>query len=138
MQITTKDILIKARDLILEVGWTQKNTGRTKDGWGLSSQGLAVAYAAGNCGGVCAQGAIGLAIKLLVAPPYDISAHKYVIACYRQMASAGAPFGLVSWNDAQYRTREEVLGLFNRAIELAEGEKDGDDSGRVDRDETGS
>lgn len=99
----TKQVLEKALSLI-ERGWTQ-GTG-ARDSFGRS-----VSIDAPDAVTFCAIGAL---TKVTGANSLRVI-HNHRLLLER----AGAGTGITNWNDSTKRTKEEVIAVFKKAIELA-------------------
>lgn len=96
-----KDTLVEARSLIQDVGWTQ---------------GTYATYAEGNkVIGYCALGAL----SATHAGP-EIR-HDAIMRLSKQTVQYNGS-DIVSYNDAEGRTKEEVLAVFDQAIESVTNE----------------
>jgi hypothetical protein len=102
--MTVKNVLIEARDLIINKGWTQKVFARDEFNNRISQ------YDKSACS-YCMIGACRTAaMRHNVGPISALNALKNAI---------NHPFISV-WNDNPYRTKEEVIEAFNKAIDLCE------------------
>jgi hypothetical protein len=116
------EILKKARDLIINKGWTQGEYAR--DGgkvpvsydskWAESFCALGSLYSVIDE----AQGGIGT-IHFLA--PFQPLCSPHSSIHYLQTV-IGHDFTIVHWNDMPGRTKEQVIDAFDEAIELAESE----------------
>lgn len=107
--MTPQEVLIEARRLIAEKGWTQEVYSR--DVCGRSS--LTEEFD-GNPVCFCADGAIRRATHMHQA---RIEARAVLGKVVGARGVSG--FEVWRWNDEPGRTKEEVLAAFDRAIELA-------------------
>jgi hypothetical protein len=105
--ITAKQVLIEARDLLINVGWTQGTMCKfSKDG---------------NPQCYCSLGAIFEAMRRIVNP-YDHDRMKdIIVSLMRQVIKEKKTYSMsvVNFNDSSIRTKEEVIDAFNTAIERA-------------------
>ena len=95
--MTTKEILLKAADLIVERGHTKH------------------CYENGD-GGLCAYGAVDMAAMGRAGrrPEREDSPHRLALMAAEKLVANGA---LAVWNDAPERKPEEVVALLRRAAE---------------------
>lgn len=100
--------LKSARDLISQKGaWIQGTFARDKNGFDCEGiDPTAVCF--------CAMGAIDRAVG------ETNSFFNFAWPLYRALDNAGFHNGISEWNDAPERTQEEVVALFDKAIEIAE------------------
>ena len=98
---TIKQILIEAKAKI-EQGWCQKTDAKDKFGNFVSAD----SYAA-VCW--CSEGAIISVVGLNNQAEDTMDILRFITNC-----------GIVKWNDAPERTKEEVLELFDKAIDKAD------------------
>lgn len=94
--ITTKDVLVKAKSVILEKGWCQKT----------------LQHFNGSC---CMLGAVGIAASSLGYASKEYAARE---ALYSVLPRSD---GIVDFNDEEGRTVDEVLAKFDEAIAAADG-----------------
>jgi hypothetical protein len=104
---TILQILKNARNLLKKKGWTQGANA-------CNERGTEVGYTAENAATFCARGAVWH-----VDEGNDEAATR---ALALLSSCTISNLGLISWNDSPGRTKEEVLALFDRAIEKAEKE----------------
>jgi hypothetical protein len=100
-----RDLLIKARGLLVDKGWCQGDY--VKDG------------------ALCCLGAIGAACGGTADDPFlkrrimrTVAQSDTYHAGYCRLADAIGGDLISAWNDDNYRTKEEVLAAFDRAIAL--------------------
>lgn len=93
---SSKEILIEARALIDQYGWIQRKMV-------LFENGVTVGY--------CIVGAIDA-----------VSAHFPAIVVAQSLLRPWVGNSIIEWNDQSGRTKEEVLALFDQAIEAAHNE----------------
>lgn len=102
---TVVETLTKARTLLENYGWIQEDVGGAETGF-------------------CALGAVTEAVELCSSARYDAyyaarSALMYTV----QSSEFGCHDGVIQFNDAPGRTKEEVLNLFNQTIARLEAEQ---------------
>lgn len=97
---TVKEALIAARQLLVDVGWVQGDFSKSDS--------------AQKCIGYCAAGAL-YEITQNQAPQLTSPARQLLGLTVESLGAEG----LLHFNDTPGRTKEEVLALFDRAIEAA-------------------
>jgi hypothetical protein len=97
----TVRVLEEARRLLLEKGWTQGTFARDR-------KGDAIEFDSPRAACFCTSGAI-----MRVGESPDRSAEFYAFRALRKFLGDQT---IAEWNDDPRRTREDVLGLFDRAI----------------------
>lgn len=103
-------ILIKAQKYVKK-GWTKHVSARDKQGNHIHARSKkAVRW--------CAVGSVWTA----TSAPYSTPAFKFLKEAI--VASGSRARTVASWNDAKFRTKKQVLVLFNKAIELAKAAND--------------
>lgn len=100
--ISAKQVLIDAKALIQKHGWIQGSYGNSYIGYCASGAICSVAQAA------------GWAAAAEAAPVARAAAS--AVARAAGPAAARAELDIVEYNDAQGRTKEEVLAVFDKAI----------------------
>jgi hypothetical protein len=100
--VTTKEVLVEARRLIAEKGWAQGDFALDDDGHGYN-------YDSPRATCYCASGAIRLACP----EPYGF------VRVEKLFCKANSIEEIPQWNDAEGRTKDEVLAAFDRAIDFA-------------------
>lgn len=120
-----KTVLTEARRLLAEVGWVQRHFAMTKSSENLSYTEAARRLRASGrsdwCEGFCASGAIGAALLTLDPVDSDEDYGLYFEARVRVCTETGDETVagknlLAGWNDAEDRSKEEVLEAFDKAI----------------------
>jgi hypothetical protein len=104
--MSTKEVLVLARNLISGVGWCQGKSTQT------DTEGKVVAF--------CMVGAVGEAIGIEFL---NIDSRIEAKNLLRKAIGGNIFRGIVplcEWNDNANRTKEEVLEVFDEAINLAE------------------
>ena len=110
----TKEVLMKAKALIAERGWTQRSYGKLSNGQPAFDDGLDGKD--GAC--FCAVGAI-----YAVVGGIRNADHPAIVALAKEIDGESAWEGTVLvWNDRLDRTKDEVLDLFARAIASCDAE----------------
>ncbi len=95
-----REALVRARELIA-LGWTQGTYAEDEDGAEISfADPQAVCF--------CLAGAVKAATG---TPPHD-----KIAAVFQALADGIGGMALIAWNDAELRTQDEVLALFDAAI----------------------
>jgi|HubBroStandDraft_5_1064220.scaffolds.fasta_scaffold122523_4 hypothetical protein len=104
---TPKEVLIAARYILSHWGWCQGTTARDKQGRSLYSPKKHLE----NLGSVCAVGAISI-----VDTDFEPAQVAYNIL--DEVISDQSP-SIVIYNDTPGRTKQEVLAVFDKAIQQA-------------------
>ena len=103
--VTTRDVLVRAADLLTEFGWCQYANARTANGlstWYENSEAVSFCLY-----GAAHRAAADLGLPAMAANP--------ILA----EALGGSPVELVSWNNAPERTSQEVVARLREAAEKA-------------------
>lgn len=122
--MTTREILIEAKRLIEEKGWTQGVFARDSTGLFIDmTSGDACSYCAG--GAICVAGwransnRAELALLGTIHPYVAYSAQLALLSAICPPGTYNALADIASWNDDPHRTKAEVLAAFDKAIERA-------------------
>jgi hypothetical protein len=105
--ITVKQVLIEARDLLINVGWTQGVMCRYKDG-------------KPSC--YCSVGAISqilMSHEIRKVSRNSMEENSILLLRYAIRKQVEYNHSVMSFNDAPGRTKEEVIDVFTKAIERA-------------------
>ena len=97
---------LKAARAKVEAGWTQRAAAR-------DASGQSVGWTEAKACSYCAMGALWAAT--------EGSAHSAELWLIRVLQSRNAGHSVISFNDDRNRTKDDVLKLFDDAIELAKG-----------------
>lgn len=130
-QIKPSHFLVAGRQHLIDFGWVQNRFGGYEprdcgiDTWAA----IPGSTPRRKRGPACAVGALNTACAEEFNGVYFSAAFRraryYLSRALTAPEGRGTGFGEVtSWNDAAGRTKEEVIDLYNRAIELAEQEED--------------
>jgi hypothetical protein len=111
--VTPREVLIEARRLIAEKGWTQDAYARDAKGRNSLTEGFD-----GDPVCFCADGAIRWATHMHQGREEARCLLNKAIGNERVFSGYDA----WKWNDTPGRTKEEVLSAFDRAIALAEAQ----------------
>lgn len=101
------EVLTEARRKIAEVGWCKGNFVARDE------EGKICAY--------CAYGAISWSIPLELSQPVRVGVSEGAIGKLKEVLRAEHGFDdyIAEWNDAEGRTKEEVIDLFDEALARA-------------------
>jgi hypothetical protein len=98
---------LKAARAKVEAGWTQRSAARDADG-------LQCGWADASACSFCAMGALWR-----VATKAHLSEATDILERALDGAGAGPGMSVISFNDSPYRLKEDVLKLYDVAIEIA-------------------
>lgn len=101
---TPKQNLIVARQLLIDVGWCQRNYQRV-DG------NKTIAY--------CSAGALMEATRNCLIEIDPSNGYAGAATYLRQAIGCPEDMPISGWNDHQGRTKEEIIAVFDEAIKLA-------------------
>lgn len=107
--LSTKELLVEAKNKILNDGWVQRDLGSPSTGY-------------------CSVGALDAVVSemLIEDRATDSEALEIYIrgedALRETLRDTGRIANIIEWNDADHRTREDVLELFDAAAQRAAGE----------------
>jgi len=113
---TVEDILIEAREILVKKGWTQRSMARDKAGHMISTRDSGAAA-------FCSLGAIHKATLNFGLDPwraYRVSGQGIGTAERAERAIEAfitSESSIADWNDSGFRTKAEVLSVFDKAIE---------------------
>jgi hypothetical protein len=105
--LSTKELLVNAKNVLLEKGWVQGEYG-TKDGY-------------------CAVGAVDAVVEELLRNDEVTDDEAYSLyqsgenALRATLVETDRIANIVFWNDARHRTQQDVLDLFDLAAQRAAG-----------------
>lgn len=109
---TAVEVLTEARRLIAEKGWCQKAWCILPDGKRVAdNEGLVTTAACA----FCADGAV-------IAASRDLHTGDVDAVFLLDRALGEGSVGVIAFNDEPGRTRDQVIAIFDRAIELAKAE----------------
>lgn len=109
----TKEILIKAKSLLEKHGWIKHTWARDSYGADMRLCQLADYVARGDCSGLCLGGAIMAAGRLQ-------RSDDGVDTSWDMLKRAVGGESISEWNDSPVRTREEIMGVLDKAIVACE------------------
>ena len=113
---TTKEILEEAKQILVKKGWTQRSMARDKAGHMISTRDSGAAA-------FCSLGAIHKATLNFGLDPwraYRVSGQGIGTAERAERAIEAfitSESSIADWNDSGFRTKAEVLSVFDKAIE---------------------
>lgn len=100
----------RAREVLKEKGWTQRENARDPEGKPVS-----FLHETAAC--FCAAGALGRAENEIGFYFGEMTTHTPLLDVIRASGTSGECHGIPYWNDAPGRTLEEVLSYFDKAID---------------------
>ena len=112
--VQTKETLVKARDLIIEKGWTH-------DAYARNANGHTVAYNDPTATCFCMSGAMRRAIygenlNATYKVQEQLCRDHLTKALFESDTPPPKGFGIAYWNDSIAGTKERVIDMFNQAI----------------------